>query len=58
MAREVRLEKDDLADADEVGRALHAAAQGAEDTPLRRLAQMLALVRKRTSHGSQHERIR
>ena len=53
MAREVRLEKDDLADADEMRRALHAAAQGAEDTPLRRLAQMLALVRKRTSHGSQ-----
>ena len=53
MAREVRLEKDDLADADEVRRALHAAAQGADDTPLRRLAQMLALVRKRTSHGSQ-----
>ncbi len=53
MAREVRLEKDDLADADKVRRALDAAAQGAEDTPLRRLAQMLDLVRKGASHGSQ-----
>jgi predicted acylesterase/phospholipase RssA len=53
MAREVRLEKDDLADADAVRSALHAAQQSAEDTPLRRLAQMLALVGKRTSNSSQ-----
>lgn len=55
MAREVPLEIDDLADADKVGGVLHAAAQGVEDTPLRRLAQMLALVKRRTSHGSQQD---
>jgi hypothetical protein len=43
MAREVHLQRDDLADADEVGRALQAAAQAPEDSPLRRLAQMVAL---------------
>ncbi len=54
MAREFQIEKNDLADAEEARRALHAAAQSTDDTPLRRLAQKLALVRKRTSHGS-HE---
>ena len=53
MAREVRLEKADLADADEMRRILNVAAQATDDTALRRLAQMLALVRNRTSHGSQ-----
>ena len=57
MAREVRLEKNDLADADDVRRALHAAEQGAEDTPLRRMAQMLALVRKTEIARLARERI-
>lgn len=43
MAREIRLQKDELADGEQVGRALQAAAQAAEDTPLRRLAQLMAM---------------
>jgi predicted acylesterase/phospholipase RssA len=43
LARDIRLRRDDLADADDAARALQAAAQAAEDTPLRRLAQMMAL---------------
>jgi predicted acylesterase/phospholipase RssA len=49
MAREVHLHRDDLADAAQVGRALRAAEQASEDTPLRRLAQMMALPRKGTA---------
>lgn len=45
LAREMRLSRDDFADPDHVGRALEAAAQSPEDTPLRRLAQMIALPR-------------
>lgn len=52
MAREVRIEEDDLGNADEVRRALIGASRGMDDTPLRRLAQMLDLVGKRRSHGS------
>lgn len=51
MAREIRLEADDLADADGVGHALQAAAQSAEDSPLRRLAQMMSLPSKRTARS-------
>lgn len=43
LAREVRLQREDLADVDQLGRALEAAAQTSDDSPLRRLAQMLAL---------------
>ena len=43
LAREVRVQRDDLTDAEQMSRALQAAAQAPEDTPLRRLAQMLAL---------------
>jgi predicted acylesterase/phospholipase RssA len=46
MARDVRLQRDDLANADEAVRALRAADQAGEDTPLRRLAQMMALPHK------------
>jgi predicted acylesterase/phospholipase RssA len=51
MARDVRLQREDLADADEVGRALHAASEASEDTPLRRLAQMMALQHNGTAQG-------
>lgn len=53
MAREVPLEESDLSDAAETQRALHSASQGSDDTPLRRLDQMLALVRKHRTHDSQ-----
>ncbi len=53
MAREVPIEEGDLADTDEIRNALRAAAQSADDTPLRRLAQMFELVGKRTSNGPQ-----
>ncbi len=43
LAREIKLRRDDFADADHVARTLDAAAQSLEDTPLRRLAQMIAL---------------
>ena len=43
LAREIRIGRDDFADADHVGHVLDAAAQSPEDTPLRRLAQMIAL---------------
>src|SRR5262245_45454310 len=46
LAHEVRLQREDLADADGLRRALHAAAQASEDTPLRRLAQMIDLPRR------------
>ena len=49
LAREVRLKRDDLADAEQVTRALQAAAQTSEDTPLRRLAQMTALSHRETA---------
>jgi hypothetical protein len=49
LAREVRPQRDDLANVDEVARALEAAAQSSEDTPLRRLAQMMALSRRETA---------
>lgn len=43
LAREIKLRRDDFADADHVACAFDAAAQSAEDTPLRRLAQLVAL---------------
>src|SRR5262245_5433201 len=43
LAREVRLCQDDLADVEHVRHELQAAGQGMEDSPLRRLAQMMAL---------------
>jgi predicted acylesterase/phospholipase RssA len=43
LAREIKVRRDDFADADHVARALDAAAQSQEDTPLRRLAQMMDL---------------
>ena len=43
LAREIRLGRDDFADADHVARILDAAAHSSEDTALRRLAQMIAL---------------
>jgi len=43
MAREVRPQRDDLRDGDEALRALDAAAKHPDDSPLRRLAQMLDL---------------
>ncbi len=52
MAREVRLELDDLTDPEALERALGAAAQSAEDSPLRRLAQMMALLQRRNSSGN------
>jgi predicted acylesterase/phospholipase RssA len=53
MAREVPIEENDLANAAEIQHALHSASQGADDTPLRRLDQMLALVKKHRSFDSQ-----
>lgn len=53
MAREVPIEENDLANAAEIQCALHSASQGADDTPLRRLDQMLTLVRKHRSGDSQ-----
>jgi predicted acylesterase/phospholipase RssA len=50
MAHEVHLERDDLADADGVSRALTAAARASEDTPLRRLSQMMALPHTGEAH--------
>ena len=47
LAREIRLSRDDFADADHVGHAFEAVAQSSEDTPLRRLAQMIALPRSK-----------
>ncbi len=49
LAREVRLKRDDLADAEQVTSALEAAAHASEDTPLRRLAQMTALSHRETA---------
>jgi predicted acylesterase/phospholipase RssA len=49
MAREIRLQRDDLADAEQLDRTLQAAVQSAEDTPLHRLAQMMALQPARSS---------
>jgi hypothetical protein len=43
LASEVRLEREDLADVEQVGRALQEAAQAAADSPLHRLAQMMDL---------------
>ncbi|HMF18286.1 MAG TPA: patatin-like phospholipase family protein, partial [Gemmataceae bacterium] len=51
MASEVRLERDDLADAERVGRALKAAERASEDTALRRLAQMMALPHTGPAHA-------
>jgi predicted acylesterase/phospholipase RssA len=45
MAREIRLQKDELTDAEQVSMALQGAAQGSEDVPLRRLARMIAMPR-------------
>jgi hypothetical protein len=58
MAREVPLEKDDLVDVETATHALHSAAHSADDTPLRRLSQMMALLRKgtpRIASSTQHE---
>jgi predicted acylesterase/phospholipase RssA len=58
LAGEVPLEKDDLIDAEMATHALHAAANSADDTPLRRLSQMMALLRKGTPKAAavtQHE---
>ena len=49
LAREVRLQRDDLADVDEMGRAFESAAKSSEDTPLRRLTQMMALSHRETA---------
>jgi predicted acylesterase/phospholipase RssA len=46
LAHEVRLQREDLADADGLRRTLQAAAEASEDTPLRRLAQMIDLPRR------------
>jgi len=46
LAREIRLGRDDFADADHVIRTLDAAVQSLEHTPLRHLAQMIALPRR------------
>ena len=48
LAREIRLQRGDLADAGQAASALEAAAQSSEDSPLRRLAQMMALSRRET----------
>lgn len=53
LAREIRLGRDDLADADQVGRVLEAATQSVEDAPLRLLAQMIALPRRTASPTAQ-----
>lgn len=45
MAREVRLERDDLSDAEQLQHALEDAAKAPEENPLRRLSQMLAQPR-------------
>jgi predicted acylesterase/phospholipase RssA len=52
MAREVRLHQDDLSDPEQVGRTLQAASQASEDTPLRRLAQMMTLPHNGTASRS------
>lgn len=52
MAREIRLNRDDLADYDEAVRAFDHAARGAEGTPLRRLAQLMNLSRPGASVSS------
>jgi hypothetical protein len=49
IAREIRLEADDLMNADEAGTVLAGAAQSQEDSPLRRLAQMISLQHKGTA---------
>src|SRR4030095_1419887 len=53
LAREIRLGRGDLADADQVGRVLEAATQSVEDAPLRLLAQMIALPRRTASPTAQ-----
>ena len=45
LVREIRIGRDDFADAEHVGHVLESAEQSPEDTPLRRLAQMIALPR-------------
>ncbi|MCI0680757.1 MAG: patatin-like phospholipase family protein [Gemmataceae bacterium] len=52
LAREIRLRREDLADADQVRGLLAAAAQANEDTPLHRLAQMVDLPREAAGPGS------
>ena len=47
LAREIKLGRDDFANAEHVGHVLEAVAQSTEDTPLRRLAQMMALPRNK-----------
>ena len=49
LAREIRLQRGDLADIEQVASALETAAQSSEDSPLRRLAQMMALSRRETA---------
>jgi predicted acylesterase/phospholipase RssA len=53
MDREVRLERDDLSDAEHFAQTLAAAEQATEDTPLRRLAQMVALSHQGLSPSGQ-----
>jgi predicted acylesterase/phospholipase RssA len=54
LAREVGLRQDDLADAGRFSHTLEAAAQASEGTPLRRLAQMVALPHKRRAGRFNH----
>src|SRR5262245_2820493 len=55
LAREIRLQREDLADVEQLDRVLQSAAQATDDTALRRLAQMVALPHNGSAHASGDE---